>query len=174
MHQTRAETVRCVALILRPCAEQTAPGSIFPDGPSPYLIGQSATIALGLKLTPARYLRVKDFTEEKLKTTAILCSAAFMSLAMGTSPVFAGERVTKAEVSTTTTHRNGAMTTSRSTTQKVENSNGRWTTDRDTGLDRAQERMSAQGLAHSQAMKDHLNNDSHSTTTTTTETRTRR
>jgi hypothetical protein len=36
----------------------------------------------------------------------------------------------------------------------LQNSNGRFSTDRDTGLDRARERMSEQGLDHEKATTD--------------------
>ncbi len=45
--------------------------------------------------------------------------------------------------------------------QAAENSNGRFSTDRDKGLDRAEDRMSAQGTAHEKAAtntKKHLGN----------------
>jgi hypothetical protein len=57
-------------------------------------------------------------------------------------------------------------------TQGMANTNGRYAADRDTGLDRAEDRMSATGRAHSHALKHHESDndadDKPSTTTSTT------
>ena len=110
--------------------------------------------------------QVKVSSEPQMKSLVIF-GALVGSLAMVASPAIARDTVTKAAVSTTTIHNNGNVTTSHTTIHKSANSNGLGTADRDLGLARAQERMSAQGRAHSQALKHH------STTTTTTTTHTR-
>jgi hypothetical protein len=100
-------------------------------------------------------------------------ASVLASLALVASPAVARETETKAEVNTTTMHDNGDVTTSRTTTNKT--ATGQSTTDRDTGLDRAEDRMSAEGRAHSHALKNHTpdGDEERSTTTTTTSTKTR-
>jgi len=111
-----------------------------------------------------------------MRFAAIIYGAALLaSGASVASPAIARATETRAAISTTTTHNNGDITTSHTTVQKSANSNGPSATDRDTGLDRAEDRMSAQGRAHSHALKRHTADadEEHSTTTTTTSTHTR-
>lgn len=51
--------------------------------------------------------------------------------------------------------RTSANTTNHLSAQGMDSTNGRYAADRDTGLDRAEDRMSAQGRAHSHALKHH-------------------
>lgn len=111
-----------------------------------------------------------------MKSTGLIFGAALAaSMALSASPTIARDTDTKAVVSTTTTHNDGDVTTSHTTTHKMANTNGSSAIDRDTELDRSEDRMSTQGRAHSHAMKHHTsdNDEEHSTTTTTTSTRTR-
>jgi len=110
-----------------------------------------------------------------MKSSVLVYGVGFAALVLAGSPTIARETVSKAEVNTTTMHNNGAETTSHTTTSRTANSNGKSATDRDTGLDRAEDRMSAQGLAHNHALKHHTSDsdEEHSTTTTTTSTHTR-
>jgi hypothetical protein len=111
-----------------------------------------------------------------MKPTGLIFSATLLaSLALVASPAIARDTQMKAEVNTTTMHDNGDVTTRHTTTNKTANSNGPSAIDRDTGLDRAEDRMSAEGRAHSHALKKHTadSDEERSTTTTTTSTHTR-
>lgn len=111
-----------------------------------------------------------------MNTTRLIYVAVFAtSMALTASPSIGRETVAKAEVDSTTMHNNGDVTTSHATIHKMAKTNGPSATDRDTGLDRAEDRMSAQGLAHSHALKHHTSDadEEHSTTTTTTTSHTR-
>src|SRR5471032_2295783 len=104
-----------------------------------------------------------------MKSTGLIFGAAFAaSMALTAFPTIARDTESKAVVSTTTTHNNGDVTTSHTTTHAMANTNGPAATDRDTGLDRAADRMSVHARVHSQAMKHHLSDSDkvHSTTTT--------
>lgn len=106
-----------------------------------------------------------------MKALGLISSVVFVAtITLVASPAIARDTVTKAEVSTATTHDDGQVTTSHTTTERQANTNRPSSADHDTGLDRAEDRMSAEGLAHSQALKNHTSDsdEEHSTTTTTT------
>jgi hypothetical protein len=111
-----------------------------------------------------------------MKNAELLFGLALVTSTVITAvPAIARETATKAEVTTATKHDNGDVTLSRSTTHKLTNTNGTDAADRDTGLDRAEDRMSAEGVAHNRALEQHTPDagEERSTTTTTTTSRSR-
>jgi len=105
-----------------------------------------------------------DTSRSKLLFAAIILG----SLAVGAQPSLARITNTNAGASATT-NQSTMDTKNHLSSQGMANTNGRYATDRDTGLDRAEDRMSAQGRAHSRALKHHSSdNDADDKPTTTT------
>jgi len=93
------------------------------------------------------------------------------SFALCTQPTLARGTANNSTASATTNHATMSPDNHLSS-QGAANTNGRFASDRDTGLDRAEDRMSSQGRAHSHALKHHTSDndadDKPATTTSTT------
>jgi hypothetical protein len=108
-------------------------------------------------------------------TSSVSRPSLLFAAAIAVSLGIAGSPAVARSTSGTGANLGTSSATTHMSAQGMANTNGPSASDRDTGLDRAKDRMSAQGLAHNHALKKHhSDNDADDRTTTTTTTSTNR